>query len=250
MAESDHRKALELKRKIYGPDALTVGASLRNLARLVSSRNPAEGEKLFQEAVDLYAKNPKAPPFDYTSALLGLAESQRNRGDLAAARETLQHASDVAEKGLGTKHPLYAAVLRDRALVDQSAHEYGEAEALLRQAIAIVEETQGDNHPDLAKYLQRLAAVYDLAGDYRAAEPLYRRSLEISDRTLAEMLTVGSEANKAAVLANLEDPIPLLLDFQRRAGDRCSPPRARSPSKPSRAAKAFWSIRCMTGVKA
>lgn len=219
VAESDHRKALELKRKIYGPDALTVGASLRNLARLVSTRSPVEGEKLFHEAVDLYAKNPKAPPFDYTSALLGLAEAQRNRGDLADARETLQHASEVAAKGLGTKHPLYAAVLRDQGLVHQSAHNYAEAEKLLQQAIAMVQETQGENHPDMARYLKLLGAVYDQAGDYRAAEPLYRRSLEISDRALAEMLTVGSEANKAAVLANLEDPVPLLVDFQRRAGD-------------------------------
>jgi CHAT domain-containing protein/tetratricopeptide (TPR) repeat protein len=226
VAEADHRKALELKRKIYGPDALTVGASLRNLARLVSIRNPTEGEKLFQEAVDLYTKNPKAPPFDFTSALLGLAESERNRGSLAAARETLQHASDVAEKGLGTKHPLYAAVLRDRALVHQSSREYAEAEKLLQQAIAIVQETQGENHPDLARYLQRLAAVYDQAGDYRTAEPLYRRSLAISDRTLAEMLTVGSEANKAAVLANLEDPVSSLLAFQRRAGDQLPAARA------------------------
>ena len=220
VAESDHRKALELKRKIYGPDALTVGASLRNLARLISTRNPVEGEKLFHEAVDLYAKNPKAPPFDYTSALLGLAEAQRKRGDLAAARETLQHASEVAAMGLGTKHPLYAAVLRDQGLVHESAHEYVEAEKLLQEAIAIVEETQGENHPDLARYFERLAAVYDEAGDYRAALPLYRRSLAISDRALAEMLTVGSETNKAAVLANVEDPVPLLLAFQRRAGDR------------------------------
>ena len=95
LAESDYRKALELKRKIYGSDAVTIGSSLRNLARLVSLRNPEEGEKLFKEAVDLYGKNPTAPPFDYASALLGLAEAQRNRGDLVAARETLQRASDV-----------------------------------------------------------------------------------------------------------------------------------------------------------
>ena len=52
LALEDRTKALELKRKIYGPDALTVGATLRNLARLISGanfgRNPAEGEKLFQ----------------------------------------------------------------------------------------------------------------------------------------------------------------------------------------------------------
>ena len=34
------------------------------------------------------------------------------------------------------------------------------------------------------------------------------------------MLTVGSERNKAAVLANLEDPVPVLLGFQQRAGNR------------------------------
>jgi CHAT domain-containing protein/Tfp pilus assembly protein PilF len=226
VAEADNRKALELKRKIYGPDALTVGASLRNLAHLVSLRNRAEGETLYQEAVDLYARNPKAPPFDYTSALLGLSEAQRNRGDLAAARATLQHASDVAAKGLGLKHPQYAAVLCNLGLVQQAAHEYPQAEQSLQQAVDIVSESQGDRHPDLARYLLRLAAVYDEAGDFRAAEPLYRRSLEISDHSLADMLTVGSERNKAAVLANLEDPIPLLLAFQRRAGDRLPSARA------------------------
>ena len=102
--------------------------------------------------------------------------------------------------GLGTKHPLYAAVLGDLGLVHHSAREYPKAEQRLQEAIAIVTETQGENHPDLARYLHRLAAVYDEAGDYGAAEPLYRRSLDISDRALADMLTVGSERNKAAVL--------------------------------------------------
>ena len=143
MAEADYRKSLELKRKLNGPNALTIGASLRNLARLVYARNREEGEKLFQEDVDLYARNTKPPAFDYASALLGLAEAQRNRGDLAAARETLQHASDIVTKGLGAKHPLYAAVLRDLGLVHQSAHEYPQAEQSLREAIAIVRRDSG-----------------------------------------------------------------------------------------------------------
>ena len=117
MAEADYRKSLDLKRKLNGPNALTIGATLRNLARLVYARNREEGEKLFQEDVDLYARNAKAPAFDYSSALLGLAGAQRNRGDLAAARETLQFATDIVAKGLGTMHPLYAAVLRDLGLL-------------------------------------------------------------------------------------------------------------------------------------
>ncbi len=218
MAEADYRKSLGLKRKQNGPNALTIGASLRNLARLVYARNREEGEKLFQEDVDLYARNAQPPAFDYTSALLGLAGAQRNRGDLAAARETLQRASDIVGKGLGTKHPLYAAVLRDLGLVYQSAHEYTQAEQSLRDALAIVEETQGANHPDLAQYLESLAAVFEEAGDYASAEPLYRRSLDVSDRALADMLTIGSERNKAAVLANLDDPVPRLIAFQSKSG--------------------------------
>ena len=101
MAEADYRKSLELKRKQNGPNALTIGASLRNLARLVYARNREEGEKLFQEDADLYARNAKPPAFDYSSALLGLAEAQRNRGDLAAARATLEHASGHRRERIG-----------------------------------------------------------------------------------------------------------------------------------------------------
>ena len=226
VAESDYRKALELKRKIYGPDALAVGSSLRNLSRLVYSRNPEEGEKLFQEAVDLYGKNPKPPAFDYATALLGLGEAQRSRGELNAARQTLQHASDVVAEGLSKKHPLYAAVLSDLGQVHQSAREYAAAEQCLQEAISIVQETHGESHPDLAQYLERLAAVYDDAGNYPAAEPLYKHSLDISDRAVAEMLTVGSERSKTAVLSNLEDPIPRLLSFQEKAGIQVPAARA------------------------
>jgi len=226
VAESDYRKSLELKRRIYGPDALTIGASLRNLARLVSLRNPGEGEKLFQEAVGLYGRNAKPPPFDFASALLGLAQAQRARGALAEARETLQRASSVALAGLGPKHPMNAAVLRELGLVHQAAREFPEAVECFRSAIAIVEETQGENHPDLARYLECLAAVYDQTGKYAAAEPLYRRGLDLSDRALADILTVGSESDKKAAITNLEDPVPTLIAFQARAGDSLPAARA------------------------
>lgn len=217
MAESDYRKSLDLKRKLYAPDALTIGASLRNLARVVYARNHEEGEKLFKEDVDLYARNAKPPAFDYASALLPLAEAQCNRGDLVNARETLQRAFGVISNGLGSEHPLYAAALRDLGIVHQASHEFAQAEGDLRQAIAIVEKTQGENHPDLAQYLARLAAVYEEAGDYTSATPLYRRSLEISDLALADMLTIGSESSKFRVIANFEDPVVSLIAFQNRA---------------------------------
>ncbi len=173
-----------------------------------------------RKTLDLYARNAKPPAFDYSSALLGLAEAQRTRGDLAGARETLTRTFDVITRGLGTEHPLYAAALRDRALVHQAAHEYPQAIEDLRAAVAIVEKTHGGDHPDLAVYLSRLASIYEESGDYQSATPLYRRSLDISDRTLTDLLTVGSESGKARVLTGLEDPVPGLIAFQNRAKTR------------------------------
>jgi len=225
-AESDYRKSLEIKRKLYGPGNLAIGSSLRNLGNLVSTKNPAEGEKLFREAVDLYEKLPNPPPFDYASVLLGLGERQRKRGDFAGALVTLQKSLDVTAQGLGTKHPLYAGALSETGLVHQALGDYANAERRFSEAIAIVSETHGENHPDLAKHLQLLAMLHEQTGNYRAALPLYRRSFEINDRFLTDILNVGSENSKVGVLANLDDPIPVLISFQQRAGDKIPGARA------------------------
>jgi len=225
-AEADYRKSLEIKRNTFELGNISIGASLRNLARLVLTKNPAEGEKLFQEAVDLYAKLPNPQAFDYASVLLGLGEAQRRRGDFASALPTLQKSLDVTAQGLGTKHPLYAGALSETGLVYQATGDYSNAERCFNEAIAIVTETHGENHPDLAKHLQLLAMLDEQTGNYRAALPLYRRSFEINDRFLTDILNVGSENSKVGVLANLEDQVPVLLSFQQRAGDRLPEARA------------------------
>jgi CHAT domain-containing protein/tetratricopeptide (TPR) repeat protein len=219
-AESDYQTALELRKKIFGPNHVLVAATLRNYGRFVYARNAGEGEKLLREAVDIYAIASNRPAFEYANTLLALSEAERKRGDLQAARETVQKALDVAVQGLGTNHPVYASALRNLALVQDAAHEYADAEKGLRQAIAIVSEIQGDDHPDLSAYLRDLAGLYETQGRYAEAAPLYRRSFEIDDRVLSDILNVGSESTKAGVLANLDDPLPALLAFQQKAGDR------------------------------
>ena len=219
-AESDFRAALQLRKKIFGPKHVLVAATLRNYGRFLYARNAQESETLLREAVDIYANAPDRPAFEYANTLLSLGEAERKRGDVAAARQTLQKALDVAAQGLGTEHPVYASVLASLALVQQAVHQYAEAERGLRQAIAIVTESQGGDHPDLAAYLKDLAALDETQGKYADAAPLYRRSFEIGDRLLNDILNAGSESTKASVLSNLDDPLPALLEFQQNAGDR------------------------------
>ncbi|HTC32210.1 MAG TPA: CHAT domain-containing tetratricopeptide repeat protein [Bryobacteraceae bacterium] len=219
-AESDYRTALELRKKIFGPSNLTVAGSLRNYGRFLYAQNPDEGEKLLREGVAVYANSPDRPSFEYANTLLPLGSAERRRGDLVAARETLEKALEVSAKGLGMNHPVYARALASLALVQQASHEYAEAEQGLQQAIAIVKESQGDDHQDLALYLKNLAGVYETQGKYADALPIYRQSFEIDDRVLNTILNIGSESTKAGVLANLDDPLPALLEFQQKAGDQ------------------------------
>jgi CHAT domain-containing protein/tetratricopeptide (TPR) repeat protein len=225
-AKADYQAALEARQKLYGPNHVQVAAILRNYGRLMAATNPAEGEKLLREAVDIYAKAPDHPAFEYANTLLALGEAQRKLGDLAAARKTVQTALEVAEQGLGTKHPVYADALGELALIHQAAREYAEAERRFHEAIDIVGETDGRNHPDLARYIERLAMLYDEEGKYRDAAPLYRASFDINDRLLTDILNVGSESNKVTFLQNLEDPIPSLISFQQRAGGQVPEARA------------------------
>lgn len=225
-AESDYRAALELRKKIYGPNHGLVAATLVSYGRLVYLRNPEEGEDFLRQAAEIYANSTDHPPFEHANALLALGEAQRKRGDYPDAMRTFEKARDVAKQGLGTKHPVYANALASLGLVHQAMHESKEAGDLLRQAIDIVSESEGENHPDLGRYVGDLAALYDQQGSYAAALPLYRQSFEINDHVLSGILNVGSERTKAEALANLDDPLPALLSFGQRAGDKIPEARA------------------------
>jgi tetratricopeptide (TPR) repeat protein len=219
-AEADYRQSLELKRKLYGPGSLLAASTLRNLAHLTYSRDNAAGERLLSEAVDIYARLTNPPPFDYVSVLLGLGRARLERGATSEARITIEKGLNVAREGLGTRHPLYAAAVRDSGLVAAASGDFSGAESGLRDAIAIAEEVHGPEHPDLAGFLNALAGFYARRGDYDAAQPLYRRSFEIQDRFLSDILQIGSENFKAASMASAIDPIPALIAFQESAGDR------------------------------
>jgi len=215
-AAADYQRSLDLKRKLYGPGNPLALSTLRNLAHLTYAQNHLAGERLLAEAVDLYAKAANAPSFDYTSVLLGLERAQRDRGALSDAMATAQQALGVAAKGLGVRHPLYAAAVRDLGTIE-AALGHADAERRLREAIVIAEDVHGPSHPDLPAFLSALADFYVRRADYAAALSLYRRSFDIQDRFLDDALEIGSENFKAASMTTSADPVPALIAFQAKA---------------------------------
>ncbi len=216
-AEADYRGSLDLKRKLYGPASPLALSTLRNLAHLTYERDHAAGEQLLAEAVGAYAGGANPPPFDYTSVLLGLGRARRDRGALDAAREALEQAKAVAERGLGTSHPLYAAAVRDLGTVEAAADHAAAAERQLRDAIAIAEQVHGPEHPDVAEFLAPLARLYVSRQNYAAALPLFRRIFDLQNRFLDDVLEIGSERAKTEAAAAAADLLPALIAFQAKA---------------------------------
>jgi CHAT domain-containing protein/tetratricopeptide (TPR) repeat protein len=225
-AQTDYRRSLELKRKLYGPGSLLAASTLRNLAHLAYSRDRTAGERLLAEAVDVYTRLTNPPPFDYVSVLLGLGRAQLDRGATSDARVTIQKGLSVAREGLGTRHPLYAAAVRDTGLVLSAIGDAAGAERNLREAVGLAEDVHGSDHPDLTAFVDALAGFYARQGNDDAALQLYRRSFEIQDRFLSDILQIGSENFKASSMATTVDPIPTLIAFQASAGARVPAARA------------------------
>ncbi len=217
-AEADYRRSVDLKLKLFGLGSPVTLASLRNLAHLTYARDPRAGETLLAQAVEAYAKLPNAPAFDFTSVLVGLARAERERGALVEARATATRAIEVSRAGLGERHPLYAAAMRELGLTLAAAGEPDSAERKLREALRIAELVHGPQHLDVASFFDALGGFYASLNRFDAAEDAYARGLEIQDQFSADVLEIGSESFKMASVATVSDPIPHLIAFQERAG--------------------------------
>ncbi|HMF97097.1 MAG TPA: CHAT domain-containing tetratricopeptide repeat protein [Vicinamibacterales bacterium] len=218
-AEADYERSLELKKKLYGAASPQALSTLRNLAHLTYTQNHEAGERLLADAVGIYANAATAPPFDYTSVLLGLGRAKRDRGALDEARAAVQRATTVAERGLGVHHPLYAAAVRDLGVIEADGGNTAEAERLLREAVMIAEQAHGPDHPDLTAFLEPLARHHVHQQNFAAAVPLYRRSVDIQDRFLSSVLEIGSERAKTDAITASAGLVPALIALQAKASN-------------------------------
>jgi CHAT domain-containing protein len=99
-AEQGYRAALEIQRKVLGPDNVGLAVPLMTLALQVSNQNRfGESDKLFSQAVGLIGEQPD--PLLKASLNLYLAEDASNRGQPDKAADLVK----VAEQGFLTVIP-------------------------------------------------------------------------------------------------------------------------------------------------
>ena len=197
-AEANYREALEIQRRLLGPEHADVGTLLNNLGVLMNATGRyAEAESVHREALKVRqaALGPAHPLV--ANSMLNLASSAEKRADPASALMLYKQAADIVRGSLGGDHPRLAAILRNWGVLLGNQQRPAEAVPLLREALRIRRAALGPENRDTADAQAVLAGALRRSGAPREAETLTREALAINVKLL------GSDSE--AVATNRKD---------------------------------------------
>lgn len=203
--------------KTLGPEHPEVAKVFNNLAVLeLRERNHAEAESYLRRALAIHQKaDPKghiaAPP------LINLALLYHDKGDYEQAEALYRRGLVIFEKTLGLEHPEVAMALSKLALLYHARGDYVRAQPALERALAIREKRLTADHPDVAASINELGHLYFARDDYDRAVQFLARGNTVEERSLALILTTGSERQKQLYLNTISNSLHAVVSLHVRA---------------------------------
>lgn len=184
-AVTEYEKALDLSKRVHGPEKPTTLSMMDSLASVLDSAGEVErAEKLFLEVLATRRRTLGRRHLDCTFTLNNLANLYLLRGDYAKADPLLQEALDILDKSTeGPSQPIYAVCVYNTAAVHYRLGRYAEAEPIARRASELIKKSVGDKHLDYAMSLNARAEIHRAMGELRQSEALFRESLAIYQLT-------------------------------------------------------------------
>ena len=184
-AEALYRRALDVRRAVWGANHPETAVAINNLATALMNRDEFAGaEQLLRQVIAIREQvlGPEHP--DTADSLSNLALLLWARDDdVAEAEQLYGRALAAYEKSIGQQAPKTALCLNNLGQICLEKDNDSTAEAFFRRALHVRESLFGRDHPDVADTLSGLSEVCQRRGDLEAAVALLRRELAIRDRT-------------------------------------------------------------------
>jgi tetratricopeptide (TPR) repeat protein len=207
-AEPVLAKALELRRRLRGPEHPEVAAVLQLLAELEFDRARFERSLAYAEEA-LAQRRRLLPPNDpaVAESLDVLALLRRRADEMAAAEALHREALAIRVAAFGTRHPAVAESHNFIGIVRRQSGDLVHAEESYREALAIWRSTLGADHPKTAMAMNNLALTLHVRGDHRAALALFEELVPLRRKLLGDshpdlMVTLS---NQAKLLHDMRD---------------------------------------------
>jgi serine/threonine protein kinase/tetratricopeptide (TPR) repeat protein len=220
-AEANYRQALEIQRRLLGPEHAEVGTLLNNLGVVLNATGRyVEAESVYREALKIrqVALGPAHPLV--ANSMLNLAISAEHRADPASALMLYKQAADIVRGSLGGDHPRLAAILRNWGVLLGNQQRTAEAIPLLKEALRIRRAALGPESRDAADAQSVLAGALRRSGALREAETLTREALAINLKLLGpDSEDVATNRKDLGSLLCASRPHRAALDLLKEATD-------------------------------
>jgi len=182
-------RALEIRKRAFGPNDSNVADTLNTLAQVRLFRGESDGiEATHAEAVAILERS--ASPDDYRIGffLAGLGLAQDTFGKYDEARQTHERALAIRRRAFPDHHPDIASSLNSLGVVHLHLGDPTAARPLLEEAHAIRRRAfTTDTHPMIASSLRALVYLEALSGDLpRARQYLEQAAVVSNPAELAE----------------------------------------------------------------
>jgi len=194
-AELFHKRALEIRKNVFGDNHPTVAQSVYNLAVLYDEMAEYdEAKRLYKEALGIwnYAFGTDHPYI--ANALNNLANVYMLQGDLNTAIELHQDSLAARRAIYGNQHPEVARSLINLGSVYMKIQAYEKAKPMYQEAIALAENLFGQEHPQVAMLLYSLANIYHIQGRIEATPQIQKSDIILNegDDANGNLMTVAS----------------------------------------------------------
>jgi CHAT domain-containing protein/Tfp pilus assembly protein PilF len=203
-AEEMYRRSLAVFEKMGQTENPVVATLLNDLGSVYYGRGDyPNAEKFFDRSRSLWEKLLGPDNFHLAASYTHLGRVAYDAGDYAKAEAMFRHALNLAEKGLGQEHTSVTPYLNDLADTYCTTGEYEKGERLYERALAVHERKSAMSHPAAQDTLFGLARCAEAQGRLSDAAKLQTQASELEEHYVALNLSVGSEREKLAFLAEL-----------------------------------------------
>ena len=186
-AEGFHKKALMIRKNIFGEDHTDVASSYNNLASVYCTLGKYnQAKELHEKALVIWGKINGEDHVDVARSYNNLASVYSSLGEYNQAKELYEKALVIWKKINVEDHVDVAPCYINLAAVYCRLGKYNQAKELHEKALVICKKFFGEDHTQTAAIYFNLAKVYRSLEEYNQAKKLIERALIIWKKIFGE----------------------------------------------------------------
>ncbi|CAH3147539.1 unnamed protein product [Porites lobata] len=186
-AEGFHKKALMIRKNIFGEDHTDVASSYNNLASVYCTLGKYnQAKELHEKALVIWGKINGEDHVDVARSYNNLASVYSSLGEYNQAKELYEKALVIWKKINVEDHVDVAPCYINLAAVYCRLGKYNQAKELHEKALVICKKFFGEDHTQTAASYFHLAKVYRRLEEYNQAKKLIERALIIWKKIFGE----------------------------------------------------------------